>query len=131
MKNRLKSLITLNNGVLLVAALITFSWVWGSVEAIGRNFALQQQVDTLSQEVEYYSLQNETLEFQQKYYQTNEFLELSARERLNKASDGEKVLVLQKNTVSAKEEGAQATPTDTEQRSNIEQWLYFLFANKK
>lgn len=132
MKNRLKSLITLNNGVLLVAALITFSWVWGSVEAIGQNFALQQQVDSLSQEVEYYNLQNETLEFQQKYYQTNEFLELSARERLNKAGDGEKVLILPKNTVLSDGEGTQNTESSTiTQRSNIEQWFYFLFANKQ
>lgn len=132
MQNRLKSLITLNNGVLLVAILITVSWAWGTVEAIGRNFTLQQQVDALAQEVDYEDLQNETLKFQQKYYQTNEFLELSARERLNKAQDGEKVLILPKNTVSSKntvEQTASVTPIT--QRSNLEQWMYFLFATKQ
>lgn len=132
MQNRLKPLITLNNGVLLVAILITVSWAWGTVEAIGRNFTLQQQVDALAQEVDYEDLQNETLKFQQKYYQTDEFLELSARERLNKASDGEKVLILPKNTVSSKNTVEQTTSvTPITQRSNLEQWMYFLFATKQ
>lgn len=132
MQNRLKSLITLNNGVLLVAILITVSWAWGTVEAIGRNFTLQQQVDALVQEVDYEDLQNETLKFQQKYYQTDEFLELSARERLNKANDGEKVLILPKNTVSSKNNVEQNTfVVPITQRSNLEQWIYFLFAIKQ
>ena len=74
MFKRLTSYINLNNGVLVVALLITLSWIWGTVEAIQSNFALQQQVDTLAQENAYYDLQNETLKFQQKYYQTNEYL---------------------------------------------------------
>ncbi len=131
MLKHLKQYLNLNNGVLLVALLIALSWVWGTVEAIQKNFALQQQVDTLNQELTYYELENETLAFQKKYYQTNEYLELSARERLNKAAPGEKLLMLPSNTIipAAKEEAPATTPI--QERSNFEQWRYFLLSNKQ
>lgn len=132
MFKRIKPYLNLNNGVLLIALLIAISWVWGTVEAIQRNFVLQQQVDTLTQELSFHELENETLEFQQKYYQTDEFLELSARERLNKATDGEKVLILPSNTVKpASDETAEPTVTPIRDRSNFDQWSYFLFGYKR
>jgi cell division protein FtsB len=132
MLKQLKPYITLNNGVLLVALLITISWVWGTVEAIQRNFVLQQQVDTLTQELAFYDLENETLLFQQKYYQTDEFIELSARARLNKAMADEKLLMLPPTMVSTEEVSeAPSTVTPITERSNFQQWLYFLFAAKQ
>lgn len=131
MLKRLRPFINLNNGVLLVALFVTVSWVWGTVEAIQKNFTLQQQVDTLAQELAFYELENETLEFHKKYYQTNEYLELSARERLNKVAPGEKVLVLPPNTIRpATTETPAALVTPISERSNLEQWNYFLFSTK-
>lgn len=132
MFKRIKPYLNLNNGVLLVAVLIAVSWVWGTVEAIQRNFVLQQQVDTLAQELAFHELENETLEFHKKYYQTDEYLELSARERLNKAGAGEKVLILPPNTVKpAASEAAEPTITPIRDRSNFDQWSYFLFGHKR
>lgn len=133
MFKKIKPYLNVNNGILAVALLITVSWVWGTIDAIQQNFVLQQQVDTLTQQNGYYALQNETLTFERKYYQSDEYLELSAREHLNKAAPGEKVLILPPNTIT--------TPPDTTtasqetipitQRSNFEQWMYFLFGNKR
>lgn len=131
MLKRLKPHLTLNNGILAVAIFITVAWAWGTADAIQRNFILQQQVDSLQQENNYYELQNDTLQFQQKYYQTDEYLELSARERLNKALPGEKVLILPPNKVSSSPSAApQSTVIPLAKRSNFEQWMYFLFGNK-
>lgn len=132
MFKRIKSLININNGVLAVALLIALSWVWGTVEAIQRNFSLQQEVDSLAQEIAYYELENDTLKFHQKYYQTEEYLDLSARERLNKAGPGEKLLILPANTVKETPDPVATTSQiPITERSNIDQWLYFLFGDKQ
>jgi len=122
--------LTLNNGVLLVALLITMSWVWGTVQAIQQNFELQQQVDGLGQQIAYQDLQNQTLKFENQYYGSDEYLELSAREHLNKANAGEKLLILPPTTVSDKKSSEQPTVLPITKRSNVQQWMYFLFGNK-
>lgn len=128
---RARGLATINNAVLFIALLIASSWVWSTISAIQRNFKLQQQVDALAQEVSLEALQNKTLQLQETYYNSDQYLELSARERLGVAQPGEKLLVLPPNTVKP----AQDTPTPTSQtpiaaRSNFAQWMYFLFGKK-
>lgn len=129
--NKVKQHANINNGVLIIALLIAASWVWSTIEAIQRNFVLQQQVDSLKQEIALDELRNKTISFQNKYYATAEYIELSARERLNKASPDEKVLILPPNTKKADVTATNmqaATPiTD---RSNFDQWMYFLFGDK-
>jgi len=128
---RLKALATLNNAVLVVALLIASTWVWSTIEAIQHNFTLQQKVDALSQEIAVGDLQNKTLELQRSYYNSDQYLELSARERLGLAMPGEKMLILPTNTVKPLD---QTQPVVTEatiaDRSNFAQWMYFLFGKK-
>ena len=130
MFKKIQSHLTLNNGVLLVALLITVSWMWGTVEAIQQNFELQQQVDGLNQQISYQELENQTLQFENQYYNSNEYLELSARQHLNLASPGEKLLILPPTTVSDKSTPQDTTVTPITRRSNFQQWMYFLFGNK-
>ncbi len=130
MYSRLKPHLTLNNGVLAVALLITASWAWGTVGAIQQNFVLQQEVDGLGQEIAFQELQNQTLQFENQYYNSREYLELSARAHLNKANDGEKLLILPPNTVSDKSQPTTQPVTPISKRSNFQQWIYFLFGNK-
>lgn len=129
---KLKPHIHLNNGILLIALLVAASWVWSTIDAIQHNFKLQQQVDSLEQEIAVYELQNKTEQFQNKYYQSAEYQELSARERLNKAGPGEKLLVLPANTVHTSKATTPVASDDVpiENRSNFAQWMYFLFGNK-
>ena len=128
---RLRALATLNNSVLVVALLIASTWVWSTVEAIQHNFKLQQQVDALSQQIAIDELQNKTLQLQRSYYNSDQYLELSARERLGLASPGEKVVILPANTV--KPIGpvtAEEADIEASERSNFSQWMYFLFGKK-
>lgn len=121
---------TLNNGVLLVALIITVSWMWGTVGAIQQNFVLQQQVDSLSQQIGYQDLENQTLTFENQYFNSNEYLELAARDHLGKANPGEKLLILPPTTVSDTSTSQQVVATPITKRSNFQQWVYFLFGNK-
>jgi cell division protein FtsB len=128
---KLRSYATLNNGVLVVAILIASTWVWSTIEAIQHNFTLQQQVDALAQQIAVEDLQNKTLQLQKTYYASDQYLELSARERLGVASPGEKLLVLPPNTVKPLSQAV--TPTNDAPittRSNFAQWMYFLFGKK-
>lgn len=128
---KIKSYFTLSNGVLLVALSIAFSCVWLSVIALQKNFVLQQKVDTLAQENAVYELANDSQRLQNKYYQSQEYLELSAREHLGLVSPGEKLLVLPANTVKSPPETEAAPPVvPLAKRSNFDQWMYFLFGQK-
>jgi len=130
MLHNIRPHLTLNNGVLAVALLVTVSWVWGTVGAIQQNFLLQQQVDTLAQRIDFQQLENQTLGFENQYYNSHEYLELAARDHLGKANPGEKLLVLPPTTVTDTSPSQTTPTTPIEKRSNFQQWMYFLFGNK-
>ena len=119
----------MNNVVIAVALIIGASWAWGSIGMMQRNYGLQKEIDTKNRQEKLVELETQSVEYQQKYYQSSEFQELSARKYLGLAAPGEKVLVLPPNTNTAKstDTGAvQSTPRTTPP-SNIEQWTNFLF----
>ncbi len=128
----IKSYFNLSNAVVIVAFLIAATWVWNTVVAIQRNFDLQQQTDKMAEQNAVLELENKTRIFENKYYQSNEYLELSAREHLNKAAPGEKLLILPPNTVqpAANKQPVAADDIPIAERSNFAQWVYFLFGKK-
>ena len=119
---------TIQNATVLLAFVVTLGWVWGTVVTLQRNFTYQQQVDALQETLELESLRNENLRFQQTYYRSNEFLELSARQRIGKASPGEKLIILpdSRNIVDETEADDQLTNRNISV-SNLSQWLRFFF----
>lgn len=121
--------LTLNNVILAAALLIAFSWVWGSLSMMQRNYNLQKEVDLKKRQLELVELQRDNLEFQKKYYQTAEYQELAVRESLGLVRPGEKVLILPENSKKAKEADTKETTAVVrpEQTSNFEQWVNFLF----
>ncbi len=117
---------TLNNGVLFVAAIIVVASVWNTLSTLQRNFRLQQKVDLLSQQIEVAKLEAETLELQQQYYKSAEYIELTARAKLGKAMPGEKVIILPSSPKSVP--GASpSTTTIKPEKSNFDKWLQFFF----
>lgn len=124
-KRTIQPQLNTENGVLLIALLIAAGLLWNTMQTLQRNFQLQQRVDVMRQEVELTELENQTLEFQQKYYQSAEYLELSARQRLNRAAPGEKIVLLPAAPVDQKEVARQAAALT--QQSNFEQWVEFFF----
>ena len=124
--------LTFNNLVIMTAFLIALGWVWGSLQVMQRNYGLQKEVDYKRRQLQLAELQKDSLELQQRYYQTNEYKELAARESLGLVMPGEKVLILPENSEAAKKSdtktsgsASQVVPRD--KTSNMEQWLNFLF----
>lgn len=126
---RFEHYLTLNNGVLLVAVLVTIGWLWGTISAIQRNFILEQQAQDLRAEISLQALQNQNAKYQQMYYKSTEYLELSAREHFDKASPGESEILLPPNTVSSEPRSKTTAPQEAK-RTNFEQWLSFLFGRR-
>ena len=129
--HRYRHYLTIQNGTIIVAFLISMGWVWGTVQTLQKNFTYQQQVDALTQNVELERLRNENLKFQQQYFRSEEFLELSARQRLGKAAPGEKLIILpdSRNIVDTVKPSADARPA-TVRASNLSQWVRFFFGDK-
>lgn len=128
---------TMNNVVLLVAAVIAISWAWASVQAVQRNYQLQREVDDKRRQLALAELQTQTLAFEQRYYQSREYQSLEAKRRLGLAEPGEKVVVLPPNTDAAK-------ALDKDQRSAnlalvsdgptpppFQQWMNFLLGGNR
>lgn len=120
---------TFNNVVIVVAFLIALGWLWGSLQVMQRNYGLQREVDYKRRELLLVSLQKESLELQKRFYETNEYKELAARESLGLVMPSESVLILPKNSDAAK---AADTSLDTSvsaapEAGNFEQWMNFLF----
>lgn len=122
--------LTLNNMVVGVAFLIALSWVWGSIEAMQKNYSLQQALDDKKRQVQLEELRVALLEFESKYYQSSEYKDLAVRQRLGHGTPGEKQLIVPSTDRPA------ATKTDTsaatlKSDSNFQQWLTFLFGQQK
>lgn len=125
---RYRHLLTIQNAGLLVAVVIALSWVWGSVVTLQKNYKYQREVDANDQLIEVRKLQNKTYQYQQAYYKSDEFLELSARAKLGLALPGE-ALVLLPSSDGIKDTDATKTvaTTSAATESNFARWMRFLF----
>jgi cell division protein FtsB len=117
--------LTLNNSVLLVAMVIVVASIWNTMLTLQKNFILQQKVNTLEQEIMISQLEVDTLKLQQQYLQSSEYQELTAREKLGKASPGESVINLPPLPPEPKIEEETFVPTD--ELSNFQKWMRFFF----
>jgi hypothetical protein len=61
------------------------------------NYELQKKIATLRQQSDILRLQNETTFLGNKYLQTDQYLELAARQNFGLAAPGEKVLLVPEN----------------------------------
>lgn len=121
---------TIQNSALVLGLLIAVSWVWGTVGTLNRNFQLQQEVDQLDAQIELAKLQNQNLSYQKNYYNTTEYLELSARELLGKVVPGEHLVILPDSS-NIKDTTTAPPAKTTEKPSNFSQWMEFLFGKKQ
>lgn len=112
---------------LIGVAIVWF--LWGSVQAMQKNYELRKVVADKARQAELTELETKTLEYEQRYLQSEEYKKLAVRERLGYGDPGEKVLVLPANTSAAVDAGesASAQPKETPAPSNLSQWGNFLF----
>lgn len=120
--------LNLNTAIIAVALFIAASWAWGAVGVMQKNYELQKELDAKRRDLQLADLQKKTLEFEQRYYQSDEYKELAAREKLGLAAPGERVLILPpaatKDDVTTTRVSA---TTSANEPSNFQQWINFIF----
>lgn len=129
-KKSWRNLFELNQIVQIVGIVISLSLIWNTVEVVQKNYRLQAQVDELESEIELLELENQNLEYNIAYYQTDEYLELAAREEFNQKAPGERVVALPAEDavyVSPEEQAENNSEPKPQYQQNLDQWLYFLF----
>ena len=121
--------------IALVIFILMFSW--SAVKSIQANYNLQKQISELNQQNNLQKLQNDNLKLQNDYYNSDQYLELSARRNFGLASPGEKVIVVPKSValsnvrdVKINEIANQGTSKTTALQNNARSWLDF-FLNRK
>ena len=100
------------------------------MRVIAKNFKLQQEVDSLKNEIELLQLENQELEYQIAYFQTDSFADREARDKLGLQAPGETVVIFPDKVpplVASQAEKVDNRPAVEVALSNLEQWLYFLF----
>jgi len=127
----LKKYFTFDDLLLLGALLITLGLAWNTVTAMQRNYRLQQKYNQLQAEVSLIELENQNLRYKIAYLKTDDYLELAAREKFNKAIPGEAMVYLpgsgnaQKAPV-AKSSVAPTKPQPKGWQANFAAWVRFI-----
>jgi cell division protein FtsB len=106
---------------------------WSGVKVIQTNYGLQKQITVLKQQNELQKLQNENLALQNQYYNSNQYLELSARQNFGLAAPGEKEIIVPQQvalsyTVNLPSPASTNISPKAKQpiyQSNFESWVNF------
>ena len=116
--------------ILFVVIVLMISW--SGVKSIQTNYGLQKQISALKQQADLQKLQNDNLALQNQYLNSNQYLELSARQNFGLAAPGEKEIVVPANVALAYTvnlpTSAKADNTKAKQpayQRNFESWVDF------
>lgn len=137
---RAKQLADVRNIALYIFAIIVLAISWSGVKTVQNNYQLQKKISTLQQQNNVLQLQNDNADLNNKYLQTNEYLDLAARQNLGLAAPGEKVLIVPASEAAKYADPSLVTKTSTmaagstDHRSkytkNLEAWRDFLLGRK-
>ncbi len=116
--------------VLFVIIVLLISW--SGIKTIQTNYSLQKQISALKQQTGVQKLKNNNLALQNQYFNSKQYLELSARQNFGLAAPGEKEVIVPQSvalayTVDLPSETKQPTAADHQPayQRNFESWVDF------
>jgi cell division protein FtsB len=115
--------------VIFVVIVLLISW--SGVKAIDANYALKKQISTLQQQNTIQQLENNNQKLQNQYYDSQQYLELSARQDFSLGAPGETELIVPKNVALSytvpvpKTLSAKPAPALPFYEQNLKDWLDF------
>ncbi|CAN5418880.1 hypothetical protein BH09PAT4_BH09PAT4_02510 [soil metagenome] len=95
---------------MLLFAVVVLLVSWSGIKTIDTNYRLQKQISTLDQQNDLQSLSNDNLKLQNDYYETDQYLELSARQNFGLAKPGETELIVPKEVALMHTVPSEQTP---------------------
>jgi len=114
----------------LLFVLIVLMISWSGVKTIQTNYSLQKQITSLKQQNDVAKLQNENMKLQNQYFNSDQYLELSARQNFGMAKPGEKEIIVPQNIALANSievpDPTQANAVkQTFYQRNLQSWVNF------
>jgi len=121
---------------LVMFGIVVLLMTWSGIKVIGTNYTLQKQIAEMQQQNSVQSLSNTNMKLSNEYYQTDQYLEIMARQNFGMAAPGETVLAVPKTVAlsyTVDKPDAEATAkkeTEAKQpayQRNFQAWINFLF----
>lgn len=121
---------------LMVFAVLVLLASWSGVSVIEANYELLQQINQQDQQNQVQQLTNNNLKLQNEYYNTDTYLELTARKQLGKGAPGETLILVPKGVALAhakelpgqtKKETAKKVDARPRYAKNFQDWMSFIF----
>ena len=121
--------LTIENVVFCIAIIMCLVWTYQSIEAMSRNWELIDRLNAERQALNLLNVEIEVAEIENEYYGSAEYQELAARRLANKQLPGENMVYLPANSEVAKSKHQTVPVSATEEpaKSNLEQWMSYLF----
>ena len=118
---------------LLIFLIIVLLMTWSGVKAIQTNYGLEKQIAQYQQQVQVQQLQNNNEQLKNAYFNTNQYLELAARQNFGLAAPGETELIVPTNVALAHLANSPSPQTATAKLSsqvpvwqhNLDSWVNF------
>ena len=118
---------------LMLFVVIVLLISWSGVKAIQGNYTLQKQISTLQQQNTVQQLKNNNLQLENQYFNTDQYLELSARQNFGLAAPGEQEIIVPQSVALAHTVNLPSTDKTADKPSakqptyqrNFEAWVNF------
>ncbi len=117
---------------LVVFLIIVLLVTWSGVKSVQTNYGLQKQISKLQQENQVQKLKNDNLKLENSYYNTNQYLELSARQNFGLAGSSETEVIIPRSValsrlvpLSTQAISNQPTSVQSKWQNNFDAWVNF------
>ena len=117
---------------LLVFLAVALMVSWSGAKVIQRNYELQKQISHLRQQNAVGQLENNNLRLQNQYFNTEQYLDLKARQDFGKGLPGETLVLIPREVALSyvsKSAGKNEAPSPESQRPryqrNFQEWIDF------
>lgn len=138
---RLKQITDVRNVGFYVFAVVVLAIAWSGVKTVQNNYELQREISILKQQNEVLRLSNQNTGLESQFYETDQYLELAARQNLGLAAPGETVLLVPKSVAmkhinaaltppSSEAENSDTTASKSKFAQNFQDWRDFLLGRQ-
>ncbi|MCL1929956.1 hypothetical protein FWF93_02375 [Candidatus Saccharibacteria bacterium] len=117
--------LTIENIAIIVAFVFALFCAVNAIASLQKNYELLSRVREGQLTNDILKIKNANLRLQQTYYKTDEFMELQARAKLNKAMPGENLVLLSKTEHTAAN-STEAIDNESNELTNQQKWAQFL-----
>lgn len=119
--------LTTSSVINVIGTIVILYLVVVLTETLKRNYDLGRQIDSLKGQMTLLQDQKDQLSYDIQYYKTDSFRDREARSKLGLQAPGENVIIIPHPSASDQPTAAPTTITPTGPKSNLQQWLDFLW----